>query len=300
MLRQLTKQQIIEKFRGQDEVSAHVRLTIQGKTPKRIRSEVMPLYLEWGQRSRAAHQPPEVFLRAIAPMDLNWPEGDEQAITEGGDIVVGNSLMQIFAEDGQGQPIDEPEKAGDKFVSRVGELYNPNRTVWPQAVEYNYRANTHELRLFLARLKNSDVREIRDGPAEFALVLFGDIIFFCSHFGAALPWSDSPYSIHMVKAMYPDEYTLPPEQLAHHEGAALNITLIACETGIVQAVRLVGLGHTFSLALHQAIRAQPSRPFNQADYDRQLVQAYALYPTTEALLEQAAITCLIPARAEKN
>lgn len=175
------------------------------------------------------------------------------------------------------------------YKYKVGTLYNANRTRWPQGIEYNYRANTHELRMFLASLKPQEVERIRSGPYKFALVEEGDVIFLCSDFGSPFPWSDSPYSIHMVPK---DERTIPQE-LQPGERALLYIVLVSAETGIIRALRIISLGHFFSVALHEAIREQAERPFNQACYDRQLAEVYRKYATTQALLKRATISCII-------
>ena len=185
---------------------------------------------------------------------------------------------------------------------RVGTLYNKNRKQWPQAIEYNYRgvaarnAGAHELRMFLGQLKKSEVEQIRSGSCRFSLVVEGDIIFLCSDFGTPSPWSDSPYTIHMVSE---HERVIPPE-LAPGEMALLTIILVHAETGIIAALRQISLGHDFSVTLHNAIRGQAERPFNQARYDRQLAEVYRKYPTTQALLLRAQATCIIEESSQQN
>lgn len=175
------------------------------------------------------------------------------------------------------------------YEYRVGTLYNKNRTRWPQAVEYNYRANTHELRMFLAHLAKPEIEQIASGPCRFALAVEGDVIFLLSDFGKPSPWSDSPYTIHMVPA---HEQTEPPE-LRASERALLTIVLVSAEDGIIRALRTLSLGHDFSNALHTAIREQMGKPFDQARYDRQLANAYQRYPTTQVLLKRVKVTCII-------
>jgi hypothetical protein len=171
----------------------------------------------------------------------------------------------------------------------VGKLYHPERTRWEERGEYSYRANSHELRMFFSRLTPQDVRAIRNGKCTFAVAPIEDIVFFCYEFGRACPWSDAPYTIHAVK---PEERTLPPE-LSASSRAPLSIILVAAETGIIQALRQISLGHDFSMALHTAIREQAMRPFKPASYDRQLEQAYKQYPTTSDLLKRSVATCVV-------
>lgn len=189
---------------------------------------------------------------------------------------------------------------------RVGTLYNQNKIHWNQHIEYSYRANTHELRMFLSRLSEQEIEKIRSGPCKFVFVKEEDVLFFCSDFGLKSlshsqrrfhghrtrhpsDWSDSPYSIHMIPK---DERTEPPK-LAPGEQALLHIVLVSAEDGIIRAFRKIRLKHDFSVALHKAIRAQARKPFNQASYDKQLEQNYQNYPTTFELLRRATKGCFI-------
>lgn len=171
------------------------------------------------------------------------------------------------------------------YKYEVGNLYSPNRTNWPEGVEYNWRSNTHELKLFYARPAVPEIVDVKRGPAEFALTVVGDILFLVFRFGPQ-PWSDAPYSWWMVPA---DQRT-PPPALAGEERALLNILLIDAGTGIIRAVRVVSLAPAFSQALHTAIQAQAAAgAFDQAAYDRQLAAAYRRYRSSAALLAAATV-----------
>lgn len=178
---------------------------------------------------------------------------------------------------------------------QVGSLYNPNRTTWPEAGEYNYRENTHELRMFFTKLTSQDIAAVRSGPARFGLFIEGEIIFFLYEFGSAFPLSDAPYTIHMVPQ---EDRTLPPlpNTLEGGQGVALNILLMHSETGRIAAVRLIGLGHELSVALLDAIHKQAEMPFSQATYDRHLAKIYERYPNPQALWTRA-IQYRVPARS---
>ena len=108
----------------------------------------------------------------------------------------------------------------------VGRPYSLTRSRWPEGVDYNYRAEQHELRLFFDSPRPSEIKDITKNPARFALAVSGDVIFFCYKFGA-LPWSDATYSIHLVPA---DQQTLPPVT-GPDERALLTVILIDALTG---------------------------------------------------------------------
>lgn len=169
-------------------------------------------------------------------------------------------------------------------IYEVGKLYNPNRTSWPEVTQYNYIQGEHHLQLFLRQPDQSEIQAIKAGAAEFALVVEQGIIFLLYQF-SPMPWSDAPYTWHMVPA---EQRTLPADVPAG-QGALLTTMLIDAGTGIIQAIRAIGLGTDFSNTLHAAIREQAARPFDQARYDDQLNRTYARYATTELLLSRAQV-----------
>jgi hypothetical protein len=169
-------------------------------------------------------------------------------------------------------------------VYSVGKPYIDDRRNWPENVEYNYRQGAHELRMFLANPKPWEVEAIRTGPCEFALAVEGDLLFLLYHFGKAVPWSDAPYSWHLVPA---EQRTLPEPTEAVEPHDTLQIILVDALTGIVRGLRMVSFSQAFSIVLRTAIREQAAQPWpGGAEYDRQLAEVYRRYDT-DALLARA-------------
>lgn len=173
------------------------------------------------------------------------------------------------------------------YSYKVGERYHPDRTSWPESPQYNYRAGAHMLDLFYRNLSASEIDDIRFAPVELAINTQAskDVIFFLYRFGSA-PWSDAPYTWHMVTK---DEQTMPAT-LADGEGQLLSVTLVEATNGIIRALRVVSMSPHFSRKLHDAIRAQAARPFDQATYDAELARCYQRYPDSQALLAGAVRT----------
>lgn len=168
---------------------------------------------------------------------------------------------------------------------KVGELYSPNRTNWPEAGEYNYRAGAHELRLFFAGLKESEIKAITRRPCEFGATARGPILFFLYKFSGDTQWSDAPYSWHMLHAVHPDLATVPPP-LEENERVLLNIVLVEATTGIIAGLRVVSLSIALSRYLHTQITAQIAQPFSQVEYDQTLADVYRR-ETSDALARSA-------------
>jgi hypothetical protein len=118
------------------------------------------------------------------------------------------------------------------------------------------------------------------------LVVDGDVIFLCWDFDSVW-WGECPYNWHMVS---PERRRLPDAELAPNEGAVLEIHLVDADTGIIRALRLVALSHTFSTELHAAIRLQAwsaLEQFDVANYRAQLARLYSEY--TSRQLQRLAI-----------
>jgi hypothetical protein len=172
------------------------------------------------------------------------------------------------------------------YEYRVGTLYNANRTRWEEGTEYNYRSNTHEIRLFFKQPKPIEVESVKQGEATFGLMVSGDVILLAFKFGA-IPWSDASYTWHRVPAA---ERTLPPGEMRLEERQLLTVFLINADTGILLAIRQVSLSHDFTVALHQAIREQSRKPFDQVLFDRQLRKLYSQYHSQD-LYKLASVRC---------
>lgn len=171
---------------------------------------------------------------------------------------------------------------------RVGQLYSPTVRRWEEGVQYNFRSGSHELTLFFRNPTTNEVQAVERGRKEFALLLDGDVIVFLFHFFGAnanqkgIPWSDCPYSWHLLPPT--DRQVLPvsPAEMTPEMRAAMQVFLVNADTGILLAMRpLITLSHDFTVNLHQAILDQIARPFDKVRYDRQVRMLQARYQSHE-------------------
>jgi len=174
------------------------------------------------------------------------------------------------------------------YEYRVGTLYNKNRTWWEEGTNYNFRAGIHEILLTFRQPKPIEVQAVKQGEATFGLVVKDDVILPVFKFGV-IPWSDASYTWHRVPS---GERTLPksPEELRTGERAQVTTLMINADTGILLAIRQTSFSHDFTVALHQAIREQAARPFDQVLFDRQLRKLYSQYDA-KGLLKLAIARC---------
>lgn len=170
-------------------------------------------------------------------------------------------------------------------VLTVGQPYIPGRTEFPEAVQYQYRSGAHELLMWLRSPSPREVQSIRRGSCSFALYTEGDLLVFLYEFEPAIPWSDAPFSIHLLPE---DQRTIPPPAEMAEPRALLQIVLVDAATGLVQVLRAVTFSPAFTAALHLAIRRQAERGWpGDAEYDRQLQALYRRFPTSMALRRAA-------------
>lgn len=177
-----------------------------------------------------------------------------------------------------------------RYVSlRVGEVHPDWDTLEPQLLVdgavYNYTVTGHELTCYLERPARDEVRAFRKGRAKFALLEEGPVLFLLHRFGEALPWSDAPYSIHLV----PEERRqLPPALLGPHSRALLTAMLVDRSTGVIRGMRALSWSPGFTRVMHAAIRRQATLDFDPDEYDEAIARAYRKWPESSEMLRAVA------------
>lgn len=155
-------------------------------------------------------------------------------------------------------------------ILTVGEPYHPSRRQWPEGATYNFRAGAHELVLFFDRPTDRETGAIRRDRMDLAVTAEGDVIILSWRFGTA-PWSDAPYSWHLLPEAERVEPATP-----EGNGALLSVVLVDASTGLVRAFRAVSMSAEFAAALEGSIREQILRPWpGREAYDRELARIYA-------------------------
>lgn len=180
----------------------------------------------------------------------------------------------------------------------VGLPYSAKRRSWPECSQYNFRGGEHELALFFGDPSRAEVDAFASGAGDLALYVESPVIVMIYRFGvegAGIPWSDAPYSWHLVPA---HERKLPPE-LGGQD--ALRIVLVDAGTGLVRALRLVLLPEAFTAALRVAIIDQASAPWDLTAYDKRLAGLYTTFPDCAVMARAAShVVKLAPKGGERR
>lgn len=186
----------------------------------------------------------------------------------------------------------DPAAGGVKHQLRVGELYLPGTTSWPETVEYNYFSGNHELRFILKNPSRYVTEVIKKIPLMLGLYAEHDIILIAYRFTdykkRMVPVHGySPFSVHLV----PENMRNVPEHPvdAGHE-ETLHIHLVDADTGILKAARSAVMSGEFTAALLSAIAEQGRLPFAD-DYNDRLKELDGRFPDTDSLIESCAVRC---------
>lgn len=165
-----------------------------------------------------------------------------------------------------------------QIVANGKQLFE-GRDKLPEAIEYNYQAGDHTLLLSMKNLHPSEIKAVREEPAEFGLYCEDGIIFLLYRFGEILPWSDSAFSWWNVA----EEDRRIPEQRKHPaERILLKIILIEATTGVVKAIRVTTFSPEFTERLHRAIRGQAAgEEFSREEFTARSLKVYEKYSPAE-------------------
>jgi hypothetical protein len=166
----------------------------------------------------------------------------------------------------------------------VGKPFVEGRANWPEGCEYNFYRKGHDLRIFLNDPSEEEVKSVEKGRAELALLVEGDLIILLYQFEPGLPWSEAPYSWHMVAEPLRG---LPELDWSVETCALLRVVLVDANSGILRALRIIKFTPAFTQALHNAITQQSLRRWpGEALFDQQINHLFQQF-STEALLQRA-------------
>jgi hypothetical protein len=148
--------------------------------------------------------------------------------------------------------------------------------------QYNYRGGEHELLLFFNKPTPDEINAVRVGEAEFALFVERSLIILLFKFGDGIPWSDAPYSIHLI----PKEKRKEAPETTDTQYALLHIVLVDASNGVINALRVISMPPEFTQALHRAINAQLNMIFTSSAYNGELENLFERY-SSETLAQMA-------------
>ena len=119
-----------------------------------------------------------------------------------------------------------------------------------------------------------EVAQVRSGNGfEIRFAEINDILWVTTKCGN-LEWTDAPYNPRLSSG-------LPDPDFADGEGIALTFVLIDSATGIVKAVRLIGLGNRFSHYLTEKALELREKTMTMTDAVRSINQTMNMYDSRQ-------------------
>ena len=115
----------------------------------------------------------------------------------------------------------------------------------------------------------------QENPFEIRYAVVGDIIWILSKVGN-LAWTDAPY----VPQLSKNATFVHPEE---GEGTPMFLLLTDSQTGIIKAIRFIGLGTDFSRSLLSEIEFVGAKPFDPATHYDKVNQIMQRYTTRDLL-----------------
>lgn len=109
---------------------------------------------------------------------------------------------------------------------------------------------------------------------EIRFVVLGSVIMITAKIGN-LEWMDAPYNPHLSPGL--TKFTIPQDK----ERIALNLILVDAKTGLVKALRMIGLSNDFSRKIFGEMMDQKTKIFNHGLYLKELNQIFAKYQTRD-------------------
>lgn len=165
-----------------------------------------------------------------------------------------------------------------KYLS-VGDFYPDMKTGQDGYVMEWDDLSGFSLYCFMYNMNRQEVAQFdADNSFEIAFTVIEDVCFFAVKFGW-LEWGDCPFSPAIYKAVGRGKHF--PVLLEAGVGLAVNVLAFNTLTGILENIRLVGLGHEFSQKWLNWVREAERRPLSMTEYNTRIDRVYQEYSSED-------------------
>ena len=131
----------------------------------------------------------------------------------------------------------------------------------------------------------AEIQTIKKGPIRFGMFTKENIIFILVKFGS-MPWMDAPFHVGLAKGL------THLQDIEEGQGYGCTIIFVDSNTGIIKALRYVGLSTEYSKRLKDNIEEQMNEAFDKALYDAKLADIMRAY-TTKDMVRYSEVNCRI-------
>jgi len=160
----------------------------------------------------------------------------------------------------------------------VGKLFKEGKTKYPEGIRFDINDGGMDLIIYYRSPTSKEKEAIKKGSFKHGYMVHDNVILMFFKFGQQA-WMDSPFSIHNAINL-----TELPE-VGDGDGYGLLIYLVDANTGILKAMRMIGLDTTFSRALRSDVLKQRDMPYD--GFDQNLGRLYQ--KQTDELVKMAKV-----------
>lgn len=173
------------------------------------------------------------------------------------------------------------DKLPQECVLSVGAFYPE----W-QTKQDGYCLEWGETGLTLCAMLNGikDIEKQQFAPQKKLTVrytIIKDVCFFTFLFGD-MPWADCPFSPTLYSNIGQNP-TFP--EIDKKQGLSLTVLLIDTNTGELCRIRLIGLGHDFSVKWKEWAKKAAEKPLSFEEYNKQIDKAYLEFASVDLALK---------------
>lgn len=166
----------------------------------------------------------------------------------------------------------------------VGKKYSGEYRSEGLRLDYN---QGFTLYIFLHDLSKEEAQIFKKGKYKFALTEEQGILFFMIEFKGAIDISGAPFHFGLYKDKRINDL---PKVLNEGEGIELTVIVVDSNSGIVHALRCIGLTHNFSKKLIEICIEQSKGIINRDLYRERLIYTQMKY-TADDLYKKSIMEC---------
>lgn len=178
---------------------------------------------------------------------------------------------------------------GGVIVYTVGQPYQPEHPgPMPETPHLRITGTSLELVIAYRSPTPAETHEFVHGTVRFAWVDSEQVALLAFKLGS-LPWADCPFHPRFVV----EAGMTPPRLVPDSGGKVLPMIFVDAATGLVAAIRLIGLPAQFVTAMAVSVSRMLLLPYDVAAHDAALDALYTRYDTSAQLVQDRAdITCV--------
>lgn len=161
----------------------------------------------------------------------------------------------------------------EKF--EVGTVY-PQLKTCREGMQFDIQDSGALLVVHIPSPTKKEIMEIRKGSFEIKSFAFSNVIMLMTKFGS-LDWLDAPYTPHLSQNLT----GFSPDLALPESGLSLFIVLVDSATGEIKGIRLIGLGHNFSISLVKDTLELWKKHFELRTYNQSVDKIFSGYSTKD-------------------